>query len=381
HLCQMTGSEPLVAVNFKSDGRPRYLEQNRAGTPQEAAELVSYCNDPNNSDRITHGYEEPYRVKLWQIGNETSYPPAGKRFTAEENADNFLKFARAMKKKDPEIKLIGWGGQERGTEKWWLESLVDTAGDYLDYVAFHMMQQQPVRDDTILTGRKYMQDRKQAWKELNEIYKSVKRKLNKAREVTKVAGAGVKLAITEGHLSLKPHNRNLLLNEWLAGLYHARIMNLYIRNSDLVKISTLSDFFGNRWTVNSINLGDGNPFLTPSGIIMKFFKKHMGKDILKTPETSPEIDISISKSDNQIFINIVNSDLEKEKLLNFSVKDYNIKSAEKFEIAVDIASYVDSEAPDTINPEKYKIAAANNKNIEVSISPASVSVIKLKIIK
>ena len=55
--------------------------------------------------------------------------------------------------------------------------------------------------------------------------------------------AKMPIAITEGHLSLAPHNSNPILTEWLTGVYHARAMNLYQRHGDRVKIANL-EFFG-----------------------------------------------------------------------------------------------------------------------------------------
>ncbi|MEO1020834.1 MAG: alpha-L-arabinofuranosidase, partial [Pseudomonadota bacterium] len=80
-LCERTEAAPIIAVNFAADGRPEYIEtpngQNRAGTPEEAAELIRYCNDDDHAERAANGRAHPWGVKLWQVGNETSYPPAG----------------------------------------------------------------------------------------------------------------------------------------------------------------------------------------------------------------------------------------------------------------------------------------------------------------
>ena len=82
------GAEPILAINFAADGRPEYIDtalgEHRAGTAEEAADLVSYCNDPDNAERKANGREKPWNVRVWQIGNETSYPAEGQRFTASE---------------------------------------------------------------------------------------------------------------------------------------------------------------------------------------------------------------------------------------------------------------------------------------------------------
>jgi alpha-L-arabinofuranosidase len=69
------GAEPLICVNFESDGRKQYMKAKgsvRTADAREAADWVRYCNDPANAERRAHGRSAPHAVKYWQIGNETS---------------------------------------------------------------------------------------------------------------------------------------------------------------------------------------------------------------------------------------------------------------------------------------------------------------------
>ena len=84
-LCHRVGAEPLMNVNFLSGGHPDYRGaggDSRVGDAAEAADWVSYANDPDNRERLAHGIKEPCTIKLWQIGNETSYGSRG--FTLDE---------------------------------------------------------------------------------------------------------------------------------------------------------------------------------------------------------------------------------------------------------------------------------------------------------
>ena len=111
-FCRRIEADPLIVVNFESDGRPYWQvspkDKNdiRAGTAQEARDWVDYCNNPDNRERIGHGHKQPYNVRMWQIGNETSY---GDDFSVETAAVKTVDFARAMRKADPDIEIIGWG--------------------------------------------------------------------------------------------------------------------------------------------------------------------------------------------------------------------------------------------------------------------------------
>ena len=50
-FCRRAGADPLICVNFESDGRKQYMKVKdsvRTADAREAAEWVAYCNDPDN---------------------------------------------------------------------------------------------------------------------------------------------------------------------------------------------------------------------------------------------------------------------------------------------------------------------------------------------
>src|SRR5581483_277842 len=100
--CRRIGAELFYCVNFASDGFEHFAhktEGNRTADANEAADWVSYANDPDDSLRKSHGHPEPYRLKLWQLGNETSYGKGG--FTKDRSIATTIEFAKAMRKRDP----------------------------------------------------------------------------------------------------------------------------------------------------------------------------------------------------------------------------------------------------------------------------------------
>ncbi len=106
-LCRRAGAEPLICVNFESDGRKQYMKVKdsvRTADAREAAEWVAYCNDSANAERQAHGSAAPLGVRHWQIGNETSYDKNG--FDLETAARKTVEFAKSMREADPAIQLI-----------------------------------------------------------------------------------------------------------------------------------------------------------------------------------------------------------------------------------------------------------------------------------
>ena len=181
-----------------------------------------------------------------------------------------------MRQRDPSIKLIGWG--DRGTNGLWAPELLKRAGEHIDMVAMHMMGQSPRRPDTVLKGLRYQKDPERAWEELIEMTRRIEERVTEMEGAIAGQSAKAGIAITEGHLSLNPHNANPILYEWLSAAYHAKSMNIYQRHGARVKIATAADFNGNRWTNTAVMLQTprGVSYLMPAGSIARLFKKHNG---------------------------------------------------------------------------------------------------------
>lgn len=100
-LCRLLGVDPYITVNAGF------------GDARSAAALVEYTNGavttPMGRLRAANGHPQPYRVKLWGIGNE----PWGEWqlgfMPVAQFALKHAQFAKAMRAVDPAITLIGAG--------------------------------------------------------------------------------------------------------------------------------------------------------------------------------------------------------------------------------------------------------------------------------
>ncbi|NWF84020.1 MAG: alpha-L-arabinofuranosidase [Bryobacteraceae bacterium] len=334
-FCRRTGAEPLYCVNFSGDGVERYRKDNRWGDAKEAADWVSYCNDPDHAERRKNGSPQPFNVKLWQLGNETSYGTA--TFSRDESIRQTVEFSKQMRGRDRSIQLLGWGDYGRGASarELWAVELLKQAGEHIDYVAFHMMGMSPRRKDTLLRGNRYQKDPAGAWDELLELSGVAERRLTKIEQAVWSSSTPRPLAITEGHLSLVPHNANPILLEWLSAVYHARCLNLYHRHGGRVRIMTAADFAGNRWTVNAVILQTprGISFLTPVGSIMRLFKRHNGQQGIAVKSAPADLDVAASRTGNRLFLHVLNKNYTRSAQAAFSVDGMRITGGRVFEIA------------------------------------------------
>ena len=113
------------------------------GTPLDAKDMIEYTNHPGGSRfsdlRIKHGHAEPYRYKLWCLGNELDghwqmgYQPIECYPVKAEQA------ARMMKVIDPEIKVVAVGSSTSGMPTFidWEYKTLMQAPELFDYVAIH----------------------------------------------------------------------------------------------------------------------------------------------------------------------------------------------------------------------------------------------------
>jgi hypothetical protein len=163
------------------------------------------------------------------------------------------------------------------------------------------------------------------------------------------------IAVTEGHLSLRPHNANPILQEWLTGAYHARSMNIYQRHGARVKIATAADFCGTRWTVNAVMVPvpRGRSYLMPVASVMRLFAKHNGRQGVAVSACPSGLDIAASRTGNQFFLHIANLNYSQPVQATFSIKGMLVTKGKVFEIAPgNLREYVNQDRPDTFAPRE-----------------------------
>ncbi|MBQ7293573.1 MAG: hypothetical protein IJW79_07530 [Clostridia bacterium] len=377
-FCRKVNAEPFLVVNMESDGRMHWAYPkegiNRFGTADEAAEWVDYCNNPDNKLRIANGIKAPYNVKYWQIGNETSYCPTG--YGSDECVDATKRFAQAMRKVAPSLKLVGWGDKSK-TDDTWCKKMSEV--EEIDMIAFHHhfgsgLPNSPLR------ATDYRNDWENTWTHLMNSYKSMEETIARMR-----ADCGNKrLAMTEGHFAIPGRNRNEVLSSWGAGVAYARCHNVIMRNSDVLDIATMADFFGTTWQVNALlipnnicqnpsspDLHPKAPYLQPVGAIMSLFGHHQGKYGLNVSYNGA-IDAVASKTDNRIFLHIANTDMNASQTLKLDICDKNITSAEMYCIAAKADTEITMDNANCFDVQKSSIEGNT-----VILPPAAVAAIEI----
>ena len=331
-LCKAVGAEPLICVNFESDGRRQYMkakESVRTADAKEAAAWVAYCNAPRNAERQGHGNGTPLNVRFWQIGNETSYDKNG--FDLESAARKTVEFARAMRAADPEIRLVAWG------DSGWAGRMAEMAGEHVQYLAFHHMFDPDSPQRPVLRGELYRRDPDATWEQLMTAWQVSDTKIRGVRE--SLGGRQVPLAMTECHFAIPGRDRCDVLATWAAGVSYARILNNHQRHGDLLKIATAADFCGTRWQNNAVMIPvpKGTTARTSSrshescssiGIISAATQSSTG-------EIPDGLDVVASRRANTLFLHVANTRRVVPVTATIHIAGHMIRGGRVFEISED----------------------------------------------
>ena len=371
-FCRRVGADPLFCVNFESDGRKQWQRTPkgdiRTAGPEEAAEWVAYCNRPEDPLRRSHGFTEPHRLRLWQIGNETSYDRKG--FDCETAARKTVAFAKAMRQADPGIELIGWG------DSGWAPRMLDVAGEHLQYIAFHHMFN-PDRGvpDSPLRGIEYRKDPARTWAHLMRAAKVHEAKIKQIKE--QVAGYPQALAMTECHFSLPGRNRCDVLSTWAAGVANARLLNVHERHGDKLKIATLADFCGTRWQVNAIMIAvpRGKAYMMPVALVMSLYRHHTGRQAVTVENAPEDLDVTASRTGERIYLHVVNTNRQRSVSAPLAVAGMQITSGRVYELAGDPEQEVIQTQADKIVATQKPLPAGG----VWSFPAASVSAVELDV--
>ena len=250
-LCEDIGAEPLPILNcgmacqFNS-GELAPLDQLDPYI-QDALDLIEFANGSATSTwgakRAAMGHPAPFNMKLLGVGNEQWGPQYIERYAA---------FAKALKAKHPEIKLVSSAGPSPADDRFnflWPQ-LRELKADIVDEHCY-------ARPDWFLDN---------------------------AARYDKYDRSGPKVFMGEyaaqSVKTVSPDNRN----NWECALAEAAYMIGLERNADVVVMSSYAPLFGHvdgwQWTPNLIWCDNLSVYGTPSYYVQQMFSRNRGDVLL-----------------------------------------------------------------------------------------------------
>jgi len=140
--CKKLGTAPYI--NFNMGNHP-----DSRGTLQEALDWIEYVNGETETEygklRSANGHQKPYGVKFWGVGNE-NYESWGKHIkeSGSEYADRLLEWTSIIKKKYPDLKLMGVGHTYA-----WDKDVLEKCTETIDFLTQHYYVISKINNDQI----------------------------------------------------------------------------------------------------------------------------------------------------------------------------------------------------------------------------------------
>lgn len=334
--CHKIHAQPYICVNMGS------------GTPEEARNWVEYCNGLAGSRwanlRIINGHPEPYRVKLWALGNEISAPwEFGYTDTPQEYIRKAREFARVMKAADPTIKLVISGAHFPidFPHRNWNREVLSALYEYTDYISMHHYIGHDYKDEIThvwkeLGSQKVHYTLTEYMRLLEDAYQIVRediRLINHEKNEFKQIG----IALDEYNPWYKSDGRMEHFNlsdSLLVGAY----FNIFIRNSDVAVLCNMAQLVN---VIPSMICESGGTRFYRQGIsyIQEMFLENSGNESIDAWidsdtyagqyfEKVSYLDVSASykAKTNCVIVNIINRNHELSYSFNIQVAGEVIKN-------------------------------------------------------
>lgn len=130
-FCRLVNAEPYIVLNMCD------------GSLEEAQSWIEYCNSNEDlfypNKRKDFGYNDPFKVKYWGLGNEVY----GKWNIGYLNKEEYIKkvydFCKILKGVDQSIKLIASGYMiDRANLLLWDAPILEALYDQIDFIGLHI---------------------------------------------------------------------------------------------------------------------------------------------------------------------------------------------------------------------------------------------------
>ena len=277
-LCRRTGAEPLIVINTGRFDR----ETPRAAYLQETLDWMEYCNGPADSPwgaiRARNGHPDPYRVKLWEIDNETWEVPV------EGYIEIVKEFAPAMRRAHPDVTLLACGGDSARLDSHghWDPKLIEACADCFDVLSIHHYESPKRFADGPPVDERWYRD-------LQAL-------------IAKSRNPALKLFVSEW---------NAQSTDWRTGLYAGGILNTFERCGDVVAIASPALFLrhvsARAWDNALINFDACGWFPAPNYVVMKLWRDAYAPERIAVDGPSEPLNLVATRAaDGRVIVKAVN---------------------------------------------------------------------------
>lgn len=330
-FCNEIGANPFLCVPLMFSN------------PYDAAEWVSFCNDPNDKRRIGYGRKEPLNVKYWELDNETY-----RRMDAITYANKAVEFSKAMKAVDPTIK-IAMGNYWLFNRKF--KEMLDIAGAHIDIVTNRGGDHQEMLNDIkILNAYNAKHNR------------SIVLSHTEFRSPLSRGEKGV-----DGLNRIDNQDKETMFNRSVRWDYAMSVVSKLIEFQNMGEMFYTAHYtnLSDGWGENLINVAKEKSYLSASGVAYALFSKLdiAHPLIVKGDDPTGNILIQVAQNSKRDKLTVI--------VLNYSSKDVTCE----VDLSAIKPSFNQQAKLYTIIPEsKYSFnSTANPDHVKIETSHATVS--------
>lgn len=377
-LSKRMGWTPMMAVNLGT------------GTPEEARNWLEYCNNKGGTKyadlRRSHGYENPWDVKLWCLGNEMDGPWQIGHVPAETYAINAQQTARMMKMVDPKVELVVCGSCAINLPTYleWDRKVLEHCKDDVEYISLHRYVENPEHDtENFLAVTNSIDQQIEAMDSVCASVhhtKKTKRKVKLSFDEWNVWYRAREAEHLDGRGKIAPHLLEEVYNLEDA-LVAAGFLNSFIRHADSVKIANIAQI------VNVIapllTRGDEMVFQTIFYPIEMMAKRREGLSLQVRVEGDgyqskdygyvSTLDSSAILNGNELSVFLVNRDTSQPMEVTVDLSDQSITKLLNAELihGTDPNAANTLENPNRIQSQEFDDVCIKNGKAVVKLPPLS----------
>ncbi|MBE6649088.1 MAG: alpha-N-arabinofuranosidase [Ruminococcaceae bacterium] len=364
----------------------------------DARNLVEYCNGTTDTyyvqKRKENGFEKPFSIKTWCLGNEMDGEWQIGSKTADEYGKLAKESAKMMKSVDPSIELVACGSSEFNMKTFgeWELTVLDHVYDYVDYISLHQYYGNVSDKTSDYLGRSVL---------MNDFIKSVSA-ICDAVKAKKHSKKTMNLSFDEWNVWF--HSNNAKIDDWqiapplLEDVYNfedallvgCMLMTLQ-KNCDRVKIACLAQLVNVIAPIMTENNGKSwaqtifYPFFFASnygrGVSLQSIVK---SDSYQTSDgyTVPYLESSViyNEEKGEITVYAVNRNLEEEMSLELFLQGFDsAKLVEHKELYCDNLKSVNTSDEQPVAPKDVEISKSVGENHKVSLKKHSFNMLRFSL--
>ncbi len=377
------GSEIMMAVNLGTRGA------------EEAGNLVEYCNavtDTYYADmRRKNGFDEPFGIRTWCLGNEMDGPWQICHLEAKEYARKACEAAKIMKWTDPSIELVACGSSSSSMPTFgeWEETVLRECYEHIDYISLHSYYGNRDNNTEEYLGSSL---------DMDHFIETVAAICDKVK-AEKKSEKDIYLSFDEWNVWFHSNEADKQIPRWsiappqLEDIYNMEdalvvggLVNSLINHSDRVKIGCLAQLVN---VIAPIMTVTGGKMWLQTIFYPYMYAARYGRGIaLKAAcecekyaagkwETIPYVDCSAvyNEEAGEVAVFVVNRNLKESVTLDLGFEGFTVESVLEHKIV----NHDDMKATNSVDNQAVVARDGNAKADSVELEPHSYNMIRLKV--